>query len=68
MKRKYVRASGRQTTPAERATLLAERAGGAADSHDLANIGRSLRTSDLPPAEHERVERAIHARAQELDR
>jgi hypothetical protein len=68
VKRKYVRGSDRHATPTERATLLAERAAGAADSHDLANIGRSLRTSDLPPAEHERVERAIHARAQELDR
>jgi hypothetical protein len=68
VKRKYVRGSGRQATPTDRATLLVERATGAADSHDLANIGRALRTSDLPPAEHERVERAIHARAQELDR
>lgn len=61
-------ATGRLPTPAEKATLLAERAAGAADRDDLASVGRALRTSDLPPAENDVVERAIHARAQELGR
>ena len=63
MKRKYVRGSGRQATPTERADLLAERAAGAPTTHDLAVVARSLRNSELPPAENGRVERALFDRA-----
>ena len=66
MKRRYVVSAGARTSPAEQARLLVERAAGAETRHDLACVGRSLRISDLPPPERERVERAIGARAEEL--